>query len=111
MGKVDNLSVLRLTAASGAIPVLAARGYRHAGSAPDAASEDVARIDEVRAALGKLPDAYLEALVLQVRMGLSTAEIALKLKLPLEQVLSRLCRARKELRRLCGGDIWMDPEG
>ena len=53
---------------------------------------------EMRAALFKLPDEYREPLVLQVLMGFSTAEIARELDLSGAAVLTRLFRARKQLR-------------
>jgi RNA polymerase sigma-70 factor (ECF subfamily) len=65
---------------------------------------------EVRAALFKLPDEYREPLVLQVLMGCSTAEIAAELGLSTAAVLTRLFRARKQLRVLCGEDTGRDPE-
>jgi RNA polymerase sigma-70 factor, ECF subfamily len=63
---------------------------------------------ELRAAIFKLPDEY--PLVLQVLMGYSTAEIARELDLSGAAVLTRLFRARKQLRTLCGEDTTMDPE-
>jgi len=65
---------------------------------------------ELRAALFKLPEEYREPLVLQVLMGFSTAEIAAELKLSNAAVLTRLFRARKRLRALCGEDTRLDPE-
>jgi DNA-directed RNA polymerase specialized sigma24 family protein len=49
-------------------------------------------------------------LVLQVLMGYSTAEIAAELGLTTAAVLTRLFRARKQLRTLCGEDTRMDPD-
>jgi RNA polymerase sigma-70 factor (ECF subfamily) len=69
--------------------------------------EDLA---ELRAALFKLPEEYREPLVLQVLMGYSTTEIAAELGLSTGAVLTRLFRARKQLRVLCGEDTSMDPE-
>src|ERR1700761_5724320 len=57
---------------------------------------------ELRAALFRLPEEYREPLVLQVLMGYSTAEIAAELGLSTGAVLTRLFRARKQLRVLCG---------
>ena len=65
---------------------------------------------ELRAALFKLPEEYREPLVLQVLMGYSTAEIAAELGLSTGAVLTRLFRARKQLRVLCGEDSSLDPE-
>ena len=58
----------------------------------------------------KLPDEYREPLVLQVLMGFSTAEIARELDLSSAAVLTRLFRARKRLRGLCGEDTTLDPQ-
>ena len=65
---------------------------------------------ELRAAIFKLAEEYREPLVLQVLMGYSTAEIGAQLGLSTAAVLTRLFRARKQLRTLCGEDIGMDPE-
>ncbi len=65
---------------------------------------------ELRAALFELPEEYREPLVLQVLMGFSTAEIAAQLKLSNAAVLTRLFRARKRLRAMCGEDTRLDPE-
>lgn len=67
-------------------------------------------LTELRAALFKLPEEYREPLVLQVLMGYSTAEIAQELDLSNAAVLTRLFRARKQLRVLCGEDTSLDPE-
>jgi RNA polymerase sigma-70 factor (ECF subfamily) len=72
-----------------------------------AENEDLA---ELRAAIFKLPNEYREPLVLQVLMGYSTAETAAELGLTNAAVLTRLFRARKQLRALCGEDTHMDPE-
>jgi RNA polymerase sigma-70 factor (ECF subfamily) len=64
---------------------------------------------ELRAALFKLPLEYREPLVLQVLMGYSTAEIARELELSNAAALTRLFRARKQLRALCGEDTRLDP--
>ncbi len=74
-----------------------------------AAAEDQ-ELAELRAAIFKLPEDYREPLVLQVLMGLSTAEIAAELNLTGAAVLTRLFRARKQLRALCGEDVSLDPE-
>lgn len=66
-------------------------------------------IRDVRAAMLKLPDEYREPLVLQVLMGYSTAEIARELDLSGAAVLTRLCRARRQLRAACGEDTSQDP--
>lgn len=67
-------------------------------------------IRDVRAAMMKLPDEYREPLVLQVLMGYSTAEIARELDLSGPAVLTRLCRARRQLRAACGEDTSQDPQ-
>jgi RNA polymerase sigma-70 factor, ECF subfamily len=65
-------------------------------------------IGEMRAALFRLPDEYREPLVLQVLMGYSTAEIARELDLSNAAVLTRLFRARQQLRAACGEDTAKD---
>jgi RNA polymerase sigma-70 factor (ECF subfamily) len=72
-----------------------------------AEEQDVA---DVRAAILKLPDEYREPLVLQVLMGYSTAEIARELELSSAAVLTRLFRARRQLRAACGEDTSQDPQ-
>jgi RNA polymerase sigma-70 factor (ECF subfamily) len=67
-------------------------------------------LGDLRAALMKLPDEYREPLVLQVLMGYSTAEIASELNLSGPAVLTRLFRARKQLREACGEDTALDPQ-
>ena len=62
-------------------------------------SDDVV---EIRRAMFKLPEEYREPLVLQVLMGLSTAEIATQLELSQPAVLTRLFRARNQLRSMLG---------
>jgi RNA polymerase sigma-70 factor (ECF subfamily) len=73
------------------------------------AADEQIELAEMRAAIFKLPDEYREPLVLQVLMGYSTAEIARELDLSGPAVLTRLFRARKQLRQLCGEDISQDP--
>jgi RNA polymerase sigma-70 factor (ECF subfamily) len=65
---------------------------------------------DMRTALMKLPDEYREPLVMQVLMGYSTAEIASELNLSGPAVLTRLFRARKQLREACGEDTSLDPQ-
>jgi RNA polymerase sigma-70 factor (ECF subfamily) len=77
---------------------------------PMLAAADDQDLVELRAALFKLPEEYREPLVLQVLMGFSTAEIAAELGLSNAAVLTRLFRARKQLRALCGEDTRLDPE-
>ena len=77
---------------------------------PMLAAADDQDLRELRAAIFKLPEDYREPLLLQVLMGYSTAEIAAELELSTAAVLTRLFRARKKLRVLCGQDNAMDPE-
>ena len=81
-----------------------------AAEEPMLAAADDQELVELRAALFKLPDDYREPLVMQVLMGYSTAEIAAELNLSNAAVLTRLFRARKQLRALCGEDTSLDPE-
>jgi RNA polymerase sigma-70 factor (ECF subfamily) len=67
-------------------------------------------MSDVRVAMLKLPDEYREPLVLQVLLGYSTAEIARELDLSVPAVLTRLCRARRQLRAACGEDTSQDPQ-
>ena len=76
---------------------------------PSLAATEESDLAEMRAAIFKLPDEYREPLVLQVLMGYSTAEIARELGLSGPAVLTRLFRARHQLRRLCGVDTAQDP--
>ncbi len=81
-----------------------------AQEAPTLAAADEQGLHELRAALFELPDEYREPLVLQVLMGYSTAEIARELNLSEAAVLTRLFRARNQLRTLCGEDTSQDPQ-
>ena len=75
-----------------------------------AAVEDREVLDMRRAILALEPD-YREPLALQVMLGLSTAEIASQLGLTQGAVLTRLFRARQQLRRALGvGDATEDEE-
>ncbi|HET7922023.1 MAG TPA: sigma-70 family RNA polymerase sigma factor [Gammaproteobacteria bacterium] len=58
---------------------------------------------DVRRAIGKLDPEYREPIMLQVMMGCSTTEIAELLQLTQGAVLTRLFRARSQLRELLGG--------
>jgi RNA polymerase sigma-70 factor, ECF subfamily len=75
---------------------------------PALAAADEQASAELRAAMFKLPDEYREPLVMQVLLGLSTAEIARELELSQPAVLTRLFRARHQLRALCGEDTSLD---
>jgi RNA polymerase sigma-70 factor (ECF subfamily) len=77
---------------------------------PMLAAAEEQGIDDIRVALLKLPDEYREPLILQVLMGYSTAEIARELNLSGPAVLTRLCRARQQLRAACGEDTRLDPQ-
>jgi RNA polymerase sigma-70 factor, ECF subfamily len=77
---------------------------------PMLAAVDDLDLVEMRAAIFRLPEEYREPLALQVLMGCSTAEIAAELDLSNAAVLTRLFRARKQLRTLCGEDTCSDPE-
>lgn len=55
-------------------------------------------IDDLRAAIFRLDDSYREPLVLQVLMGYSTTQIAEQMNLQQSAVLTRLFRARKQLK-------------
>jgi RNA polymerase sigma-70 factor (ECF subfamily) len=77
---------------------------------PMLAERDDSDLAEMRAAIFRLPQEYREPLALQVLMGYSTAEIAAELELSNAAVLTRLFRARKQLRASCGEDTRMDPE-
>jgi len=81
-----------------------------AQEAPTLAATDEQDIAELRAAIFKLPDDYRGPLVLQVLMGYSTAEIAAELEMSNAAVLTRLFRARRQLRVLCGEDTSLDPD-
>ena len=74
-----------------------------------AAGGDQDDLVEMRAAIFTLPVEYREPLVMQALLGYSTGEIASELKLSLPAVLTRLFRARQQLRRLCGEDTSEDP--
>jgi RNA polymerase sigma-70 factor, ECF subfamily len=77
---------------------------------PLLAAAEQQEIHDVRAAIMKLPDEYREPLVLQVLMGYSTSEIARELDLSGPAVLTRLYRARRQLRAACGEDTSLDPQ-
>jgi RNA polymerase sigma-70 factor, ECF subfamily len=77
---------------------------------PALAAGDQAELAQMRAAIFNLPQEYREPLVLQALMGYSTTEIANALNLSLPAVLSRLFRARHQLRTLCGENTTEDPQ-
>ena len=77
---------------------------------PMLAAAEEETLHALRDAIFRLPDEYREPLALQVLMGYSTAEIAAELSLSDAAVLTRLFRARKQLRTLCGEDTKLDPQ-
>jgi RNA polymerase sigma-70 factor (ECF subfamily) len=77
-----------------------------AESAALAAPEDE-RVEEMRNAIFRLDEEYREPLVLQVLIGFSTREIADLMGMQQGAVLTRLFRARAQLRRQLG----LEPEG
>lgn len=62
-----------------------------------------ARREQVRAAIAQLPPAHREVIVLRDFEGFSYQEIAGILQCPAGTVMSRLNRAREQLRRLLSG--------
>lgn len=68
-------------------------------------------VHDVRRAIGKLTPEYREPIILQVLMGCSTQEIAELLELTQGAVLTRLFRARNQLRELLGGKATALGEG
>ena len=62
-------------------------------------------LDDMRAAILRLPDDYREPLVLQVLIGLTTLEIAGFMNLSQGAVLTRLHRARKMLADRIGPEL------
>jgi RNA polymerase sigma-70 factor, ECF subfamily len=68
----------------------------------DLAAEADSDSHELRAAIVKLADEYREPLVMQVLGGFSTQEIAESLGLTQQAVLTRLFRARNQLRGIYG---------
>lgn len=71
---------------------------------PLLAAPDEIELQDVRRALFRLDDAYREPLVLQVLMGYSTEEIARHMGLKVGAVLTRLFRARHQLREMLSGE-------
>jgi RNA polymerase sigma-70 factor (ECF subfamily) len=76
---------------------------------PELAAAEEQQTLDLRRAIFALEDDYREPLVMQVLLGLSTREIADQLGLTQSAVLTRLFRARQQLRRAMGGAI--DGEG
>lgn len=61
---------------------------------------DIVEMRELRNAIASLPDDYREVLLLVAVEQLRYEEVAAILKIPLGTVMSRLSRARKQMRRL-----------
>jgi RNA polymerase sigma-70 factor (ECF subfamily) len=70
--------------------------------APALAASDGKDLEDLRRAIARLDDGYREPLVLQVLFGYSTQEIADHMGLTQGAVLTRLFRARNQLRRQFG---------
>jgi RNA polymerase sigma-70 factor (ECF subfamily) len=68
------------------------------------AAPDDTELQDLRRALLQLEDSYREPLVLQVLLGYSTEEIAKHMGLNVGAVLTRLFRARHQLRQILTGD-------
>jgi len=64
------------------------------------AAPDDSEVQDLRRALLQLEESYREPLVLQVLMGYSTEEIAQHMGLNVGAVLTRLFRARQQLRQI-----------
>lgn len=73
-------------------------------------ADDQQELADMRAAIFQLSPEYREPLILQVLMGCSTEEIAMQLQLSQAAVLTRLFRARRQLRVLCGAAADDPPE-
>jgi len=68
------------------------------------AAPDDTELQDLRRALLQLEDSYREPLMLQVLLGYSTEEIAQHMGLNVGAVLTRLFRARHQLRQILAGD-------
>ena len=71
---------------------------------PSLASEDDQDITDIQEALRGLAEQYRRPLEMQVFLGYSVVEIAAQLHLSKTAVLTRLFRARNQLRLACGYD-------
>jgi RNA polymerase sigma-70 factor (ECF subfamily) len=65
---------------------------------------DELEMRDLKAALHQLPDEYREVLLLVALEGMSYAEIATTLAIPLGTVMSRLSRGREKLRLVLRGE-------
>lgn len=72
------------------------------GESPELAVSDEREVQDMRQAIFALDGDYREPLVMQVLLGCSTGEIARELGLTQGAVLTRLFRARQQLRRAMG---------
>jgi RNA polymerase sigma-70 factor, ECF subfamily len=76
--------------------------------APALASTDGRDVEDLRRAIFRLEDDYREPLVLQVLLGYTTQEIASHMGLTQGAVLTRLFRARHQLRQQFGLEATAD---
>jgi RNA polymerase sigma-70 factor (ECF subfamily) len=75
-----------------------------AAETSELSTSDGAELLELRRAIAALADQYREPLVMQVLGGFSTQEIATQLGLTQAAVLTRLYRAREQLRAVLGDE-------
>lgn len=80
----------------------------HEPTAPSSPKEDP-RLEPMRAAIAKLPQAQREALELRLVSELSYAEIAEALGIPIGTVRSRLHEALRRLRETIGAEVGVLP--
>ena len=69
-------------------------------SSPEAETDRRTIVDRVRTAVAALPPGQRQVITLVDLEGLSYTEVANVLKVPIGTVMSRLCRARKALRKV-----------
>ena len=74
------------------------------GPAPGEAFESQATSDDVRRAVGTLPEGPRQVLLMRVEGGLSFREIATELAIPLGTALTWMRSATLKLRRMLGGE-------
>ena len=74
------------------------------GPAPGEAFESQATSDDVRRAVGTLPEGPRQVLLMRVEGGLSFREIAAELAIPLGTALTWMRSATLKLRRMLGGE-------
>ncbi len=68
------------------------------GDSPERADERGEIVDQVRRAVARLPLGQRQVLTLVDLEGFSYAEVSAILEIPIGTVMSRLCRARRQLR-------------